>query len=235
MEIKLDYNFEQIKKNTVKAEKQLKESDCVKFENPEGSGARILFVGNSITLHDALDEIGWYGNWGMAASKKEYDYVHRIISKISNTGKDAAYGITQVYLWEKGYKEGGEKLFHIYEESRKFEADIIVIRFIENCAQEDFDNAVFKEEFYKLLEFLNPNGNAKIIITTAFWHHKGDDVLREIANENAYPLIELGDLGELDEMKAIGLFTHDGVAAHPGDLGMQNIADRIYEKLKVYL
>jgi hypothetical protein len=33
-------------------------------------------------------------------------------------------------------------------------------------------------------------------------------------------------------MKAIGLFEHEGVANHPGDIGMKNIAERILKELK---
>jgi hypothetical protein len=33
-------------------------------------------------------------------------------------------------------------------------------------------------------------------------------------------------------MKAIGLFEHEGVAAHPGALGMRRIAERIWEALR---
>jgi hypothetical protein len=47
--------------------------------------------------------------------------------------------------------------------------------------------------------------------------------------------VELGDLGERDDMKAIGLFEHRGVANHPGDLGMQTMSDRIFAVLKNYL
>ena len=72
---------------------------------------------------------------------------------------------------------------------------------------------------------------AKIILTTGFWKHPGDDTIMRVAEEREYPCVYLGELGEKDEMKAIGLFEHTGVANHPGDLGMQAIADMIAEKL----
>ena len=74
-----------------------------------------------------------------------------------------------------------------------------------------------------------------MILTTGFWRHPADDGIVEIAEELNLPLVKLGDLGEKDEMKAIGLFEHSGVANHPGDLGMKNIANRIFDVLKNYL
>ena len=67
------------------------------------------------------------------------------------------------------------------------------------------------------------------------YHFYGKQTIIEYAIEKGYPLVEFGDLGEKDKMKAIGLFEHKGVANHPGDLGMRKIADRLFDKIKCFL
>jgi len=226
--------YKQMDKNTVRATDQLKQTGPVRFFNSEGKGKRVMFVGNSITLHGKKADIGWHGEWGMAASSKEKDYVHLLMSTTREKDPDCSFCICQVAEWERQYKNG-KSLYNLFENARNFNADIIVMRFVENCPKDDFDKQVFKTETVNLLNYLNPSNAAKIILTTGFWHHPADDSIAELAKELDLPLVKLGDLGEKDEMKAIGLFEHSGVANHPGDLGMKNIAARIFEVLKNYL
>ena len=228
---KLIPEYAELKKNTVSAEKQLEESEFVTFENPAGKGKRIMFVGNSITRHAPKADIGWTGDWGMAASTKEKDYVHLLMQKVRQNDKDAVFCICQVAVWEHGYRQGSE-VHSLYAFARDFKADIIIVRFIENCPSSDFDAELFQKEFKKLLEYLDGKGDAKQILTTGFWGHPGNGTIRQIAKDEALLLVELSDLGRDERMKAIGLFEHSGVANHPGDLGMEKIAERIYDALK---
>ena len=59
-----------IEANTVEAANQLSKKNpyCVYQGN---SAHRVLFVGNSITRHGVKPDIGWHGDWGMAASSME--------------------------------------------------------------------------------------------------------------------------------------------------------------------
>ena len=215
-----------LNKNTVDAKDQLKDSSYLRFHHRKGTGPRILFVGNSITLHGISHEIGWHNAWGMAASAEERDYVHLLEREILQKNPEAVFCICQVSGWERQYKNG-EETFPTYEGARDFGADVIVVRCIENCPKTDFDSDIFQRELHKLLQYLDKEQKAKILITTGFWHHPGDDALRAYAASHGLPCIELGDLGDDDAMKAIGLFEHHGVANHPGDLGMEAIARRI--------
>ncbi|MBR2353493.1 MAG: right-handed parallel beta-helix repeat-containing protein [Clostridia bacterium] len=229
--ITLEYDpYSQMAKNTVDSKEQLKESDLVKFHLSEQNGTKILFVGNSITLHGIRPEIGWHRCYGMAASSEENDYVHRLEKAVLEKDPNAAFSICQVANWERQYKEGRETL-SLYESARDFGANMILIRLIENCPKKDFDEAVFKKELDALVQYLDKDQKAKLIVTTGFWRHPGDEALRSYAKEKNAPCVELGDLGEDDAMKAIGLFEHKGVANHPGDLGMKHIAERIAEQL----
>ena len=223
-----------ISKNTVSAKGQLKENQFVSFENIENSGIKILILGNSITRHGILHEIGWHNDWGMAASAKEKDYVHILMKKVCEKSPDASFCIGQVAQWEWEYKNGS-KVYKDYRSARDFGADIIVCRFIENVKRDDFEADIYKKELDNLLRFFDPENKSKVILTSGFWHHLGDKAIEEYAKENNLPFIYLGDLEDDKSNMAIGLFEHDGVAHHPGDNGMRNIADRIFEVLEEYL
>ena len=230
----MNNEFIQMEKNTVDSEKQLKKSQFVTYINPEGKGKRVVFAGNSITLHGIKEDIGWFNEWGMAASALDKDYVHRMIAMINEVEEDCAYCICQVAEWERNYKTGSD-VHNLFEAARDFGADIIVMRFAENCPGKDFESDLFKKELDLFLKYLSGNKDVKIVISTPFWYHPADDAIMEYANEKELPIVKLGDLGEKDEMKALGLFEHEGVANHPGDFGMETIAKRLFEKIKEVL
>ena len=221
--------YEELKKNDVSAENQLGGRAHISYINPEGKGRRVLLVGNSITLHAPKADIGWNDNWGMAASSEEKDYVHRIAAAME---KDTVFCICQAADWERGYKNPHCLL--PLREARDFGADTVVLRLVENCIHRDIDLAlelpIFEKAYSELVDFLTPHAKT-VVLTTGFWHHPLDEGIRAVAARRNLPLVELGDLGEQDAMKAVGLFWHSGVAAHPGDLGMEKIAKRILAEL----
>ena len=223
----------QIDKNTVEATNQL-QTKSVQIHEKENSQVKILFVGNSITLHGVKEDIGWFNSWGMAASSEETDYVHLVMKGLSDSGISASYGICQVAGWELKYKIG-ESLLERYENARSFDADIIIMRCVENCPCQDFEADIFEREYKKLIGYLNPNQKARVVLTTSFWKHPGDDVIIKTGKELDFPCVYLGNLGEDDTMKAIGLFENSGVANHPGDKGMKMIADGILETVRTIL
>ena len=223
-------DFSQMERNTVTSKGQLADSKFVRFYHTERGGIRILFAGNSITLHGPKADIGWDGNWGMAASCPEKDYVHLLMKKIEALHPDASHCICHVSDLERKY-QNPEPYMKDNDSVKDFDADIIIFRFVENCPALDFCAEDFRKFYASLAEFLNPNHRANIIFTTGFWHHPGDEVIQEVAKEFHSPCVMLGDLGDSDDMKATGLFWHDGVASHPGDQGMEQIANRIFKTI----
>ena len=214
--------------------KNLQKSTSVRLIGAQNSGVRLLFVGNSITWHSPSADCGWSGDWGMAATGEENDYVHRVAALVQSVSSAPAVCICQAAAWERAYKTGSET-YPLYREARDFEADIIVMRVIENCPTEDFDPAAYKAALDGLLNWLNKSGRAKVLLTTGFWPHVGNPAIEEYAAEKALPCVTLDDLGQQPAMRADGLFAHEGVAAHPGDLGMQTIAQRIFAALQPLL
>lgn len=215
--------------NDVPAVGQLKGSDCISFETTENADIKLLFLGNSITRHGKAENLGWCGDWGMAASSKENDYVHKLISKFCQNGIKVSVCIANLSDWER--TRNMDLLFTKYLSALRFNADYVIVRLGENACPDKYLSE-FELCYGELTDLFSRNG-AKIVLTDLFWEYEPfDNFVAELAKARGYAFAEIHDLGNDDEMKAIGKFSHNGVAVHPGDKGMAEIAERIFRVLR---
>lgn len=211
--------------NTVSAENQMINSSTVSFLGRADAPYRILIVGNSITRHGPKEEIGWSGDWGMAASAPACDYVHRLYESLSAAGREVFIRVRQASEWELHFLE--DDCLSRFSEDRAFGADLVIFRLGENVRREQFEQ--FGAAAEKFVDYL-ANGHADVLLTTVFWPQEVQDrAIRALAARRGFACAEIGCTE--DDMMAFGLFEHKGVAAHPGDAGMAMIASRIAEKL----
>jgi len=221
-----------IEANTVSAQNQLSDTDKTKYYNIPKATEKIAIIGNSITLHGIKPDIGWHGDWGMAASCPEKDFFHLVMEDYRKVHPQTSFMLVQAADWEQDFDKSPADYPFQLKDLAAYDPDTVVIRLSENCSREYCEKHDFAAGFMALCDYLADGGRRKLIITDSFWYSPWTaDGIAEAANKYCGGAVKISDLGELDEMKAIGLFEHAGVAAHPGDKGMRAIADRILEKL----
>lgn len=192
----------------------------------------ILILGNSITKHAPGPQVGWHGNWGMAASAESKDFSHII-------GSSLKAQITPVNISDF---EGNHTVFDLKNLDKHFETipDLIIIKIGENVLQAtDFDKSFTK--FISYIKYKAPN--AKIVIAGTFWQNDPVNTVMSIESRSRkIPFVKLQHLDTQINKSFIGedMFNLDGskykitnqdVANHPGDKGMKNIADLILAKV----
>ena len=208
---------------------QLNDNDCVAFSLADNADIKILFLGNSITRHGVAESLGWFGDWGMAASSKENDYVHRLVARMEQDGKRVSYCVANLSEWERTCDM--TLLKSRYAQANAFAADIVIVRLGENARLAESIDAFIP--CYRAMVETFARARAKVVLSDLFWGYEPFDIfVKKYAAEKGYGFAQLHDLGERDDMKAIGKFAHAGVAAHPGDLGMLAIAERMYRAIE---
>ena len=216
--------------NTVKAYGQVDVNKYVSIFN-RGGKKKVMFFGNSITRHEPNASIGWHGDWGMAASSIDKDYVHLVVAELDKRYGKVDYCIAQGAAWEWEYPHTEDVFEQYYSKVREFNADIVIIRIGENITAKKHLDIDCKPYFAKIVDLLVGSNAEKVIITDMFWYSVYNDCFREVCEEKGYTFCHLTDLEENESTMAKGLFEHKGVAGHPGDYGMQCIADRILQKI----
>ncbi len=211
-----------IKENTVSAENQMIHSSEVSFLGNPNAPLKILILGNSITRHGPKADIGWEGDWGMAASAADKDYVHLLHQKFTDAGFDVAMRIRQSAHWERNFRNAD--CLAAYAGDRDFGADMVIFRLGENVLDENAP--YFADAIHTFMTYLGAKPG-HIIFSTCWWDRPElDEPIRRVAKELQCPCAET--LCPDQSMKAYGKFVHGGVAAHPGDDGMEMIAEKIF-------
>ena len=117
----------------------------------------ILILGNSITKASNTPEVGWYGNWGMAASIESKDFSHII-------GKALKAQVTPVNV---GDFELSHTVYDLKNLNKFFVQipDLIIIKIGENVLHAtDFDKS-----FTKFISYIKDKApNEKIVIADTF-------------------------------------------------------------------
>jgi lysophospholipase L1-like esterase len=195
---------------------------------------KILFYGNSITQIAPNEEIDWPNNWGMAASAESRDYVHLLVDALTESnGIEFEFMIKNGVSLEMNYANYN---LSDLETALNFDANIVIIAIGENANTLNSQKA--KDQFEKklnevILAFKQQN-NPRIVIRSTFWAQSDRDaILKRVAEANNCIYVDLSHLvyDESNYARSERKYSHAGVAMHPGDQGMQQIADAIFQAL----
>ncbi|HEY1784781.1 MAG TPA: SGNH/GDSL hydrolase family protein [Pirellulales bacterium] len=196
----------------------------------------LLFLGNSITKHGPKPDIGWTGDWGMAASAADKDYPHVLAARI---GK-AAGGEPQILAKNIADFERGHPNYDIaagMKDELAFQPDVVIVAIGENVPPLETAEAKakYREAFVRLLTTLNENSHPLIIVRSCFWPSpEKDNLMKEAATQTGAVYVDVGVLGgdPANAARSERTIDHAGVAGHPGDRGMQAIADALWKAIE---
>ena len=197
---------------------------------------RVLCLGNSITLHAPAPEIGWTGNWGMAASAADRDYVHLVSTGLEKeTGRRPAVRVRNIADFERGPAAYDPSLALAGE--LHFRPEIVIVAVGENTGELATPEAeqAFAGGLDRLLGAFKNAGHPAIFVRSCFWPHSTRDrLLREAAARAGVAFVDIGAIGRdpANAARAEREIAHAGVAGHPGDRGMRAIADALLKAIR---
>ena len=203
-------------------------------EKKDTRNTRMLFLGNSITLHPPAE--GMSGSWGMAASSAEKDYVHIVLNAIEKrNGKKPESKVVNLADFERGFEQ--YDLAAKLKGEIEFQADTVILAIGENVPDLKTDEAKlkFRDSVSRMLKLLRADRRCTIYVRSCFWPNAAkDSALKEACTAAGGVFVDISALSkdEKNYARSERKFANTGIAIHPGDQGMSAIAERIVAAIK---
>ncbi|HNP07883.1 MAG TPA: SGNH/GDSL hydrolase family protein [Cyclobacteriaceae bacterium] len=197
-----------------------------------GTIQKVLILGNSITITRPAPEIGWFGDWGMAATSADNDYVHLLINKFKTYNDSIEVRFASISHFERQFWDFD---YSQLKDFQSFAPDLIIIRIGENVNEEDARNREFQKYLHELITYLRNGRQIAICNTGTFWKSPAvTEQIEAISEKENYIFVPLSDLSNKKSNLATDQYVDPGVSAHPSDKGMKEIADRIARTLGLF-
>lgn len=220
-------------------------------KTPRTGPIKILVLGNSITRHEPAEHLGWKGNWGMAATSEDKDYFHILSRYVKELYPDARLEIASGHPFEKNFYNLSNVSQADYKSLVDLDADVIISSIganINNSANEN-DTAFISGQtfnplhYINIIDYFNVYGDMQVIpVATTLTKPENISVIKQAADSKGWDFVSCTDLNDekytavpYKDAAVFGENVSAGVLNHPGDLGMQEMADRIWMALKPIL
>ncbi len=192
---------------------------------------KVIFIGNSITLHGPAPEIGWISNHGMAATHKEDDYCHILLQRLNVKSENVFIGnfadIERINIIDT-------EIFRQVNTLLKKKPSLTVIQLGDNIGNnEQLDFFIKNVSQVALIAKQNCHN---ILMLSTWWESQAkDQVIKQICDLLNLKFIYIGDLfnSEFNTDRKVKQFEHAGVDNHPRNWAMEQIANRIFTSVNL--
>ena len=196
----------------------------------EGGQYKILILGNHITYQHKAPWNGLNEAKGLGASKVNKDYAHILYEKFKQDKGDVEMTLVDMRNWETCFFTDD-----LYQKALQFpdkKFDLIIIRLGENVGDCSLNDHPFKDHLLSLIDFYKDKNTKVILSTTIGDKPKVDIACKELTSEHNIPLVDLSAYKNSFSHLAKLHYKNIEHKNCPNDIGMQLIADAIFEQFK---
>jgi len=184
---------------------------------------RLLVLGNSLVF--SVPSASWGGSWGVAASAPERDFAHLLADRLG-----AELTADTIYPFEQQYAAPGKWRGQIGRHASP-PAQWVVIKVGDNVATGNlpaYETA--------LAEMISTVRGDAMVICVGTWYPRPADVdasTRRVCEASGARFVPIADLYFSFPNHALSerYYQDSGVGSHPGDAGMERIAERVHREI----
>lgn len=185
---------------------------------------KIAFVGNSITRIGHI--YSWTGQWGMAATQPDRDYVHR--TQLLLAARNGYVSEISVFTADLNMPE---TIDQVSAALATYSPSVLVVQMGDN-ADVNAPYVDFRDAYAKLHGAVGDI----LILDVGTWKDSDgrDKNIKQVAEEDGTVYVAIHDisLNSQNQASAQGCTDTNGVCWHPSDSGMAAIAARIVDAIR---